>query len=118
MEWGKGPGVEATLSWEDLDEPFMVNIPKEKSATGKHALHSLFVDDRRVTATVNGRTLMGEPVPRELAGRQTSTVSRLPGNLDQGLAGMTGAQGACGAAPPAEPRSACPLNDSDAFSTG
>lgn len=74
MEWVKGPGVEATLSWEDLGEPFMVNIPKEKSATGKHALHSLFVDARRVRATVNGRTLKGKPFPREFAGRQSSTA--------------------------------------------
>jgi len=74
MEWVKGPGVEATLSWEELGEPFMVNIPKEKSATGKHALHSLFVDARSVTATVNGRTLKGRPVPREFAGRQSSTA--------------------------------------------
>ena len=74
MEWVKGPGVEASLSWEDLGEPYMVNIPKEKSATGKHALHSLFVDARRVTATVNGRDLKGKPVPREFAGRQSSTA--------------------------------------------
>ena len=74
MEWVKGPGVEATLSWEDLGEPFMVSLPKEKSATGKHTLHSLFVDARRVTATVNGRTLKGHPVPREFAGRQSSTA--------------------------------------------
>jgi hypothetical protein len=66
--------VEAALSWENLGEPFMVNIPKEKSATGKHALHSLFVDARAVTATVNGRTLKGRPVPREFAGRQSSTA--------------------------------------------
>jgi hypothetical protein len=52
----------------------VVNIPKEKSPTGKHALLSLFVDARRVTATVNGRTLKGHPVPREFAGRQSSTA--------------------------------------------
>jgi hypothetical protein len=63
-----------TLSWEDLGDPFMVNIPKEQSATGKHALHSLFVDARHVTATVNGRPLKGQPVPREFAGRQSSTA--------------------------------------------
>ena len=74
MEWVKGRGVEASLSWEYLGEPYMVNIPKEKSATGKHALLSLFVDARRVTATVNGRTLKGHPVPREFAGRQSSTA--------------------------------------------
>ena len=74
MEWVKGEGVEASLSWENLGEPFMVNIPKEKSATGRHALFSLFVDARKVTATVNGRTLKGQPVPREFAGRQSSTA--------------------------------------------
>ena len=74
MEWVKGEDVEVTLSWEHLGEPFMVNIPKEKSATGKHALHSLFVDARSVTATVNGRTLKGRPFPCEFAGRQSSTA--------------------------------------------
>jgi hypothetical protein len=74
VEWVKGRGVEAALSWEDLGEPYVVNLPKEKSATGKHALLSLFVDARRVTATVNGRTLKGHPVPREFAGRQGSTA--------------------------------------------
>jgi hypothetical protein len=74
MEWVKGRGVEVSLSWEDLGEPFVVNIPKEKSPTGKHALLSLFVDARRATATVNGRTLKGHPVPREFAGRQSSTA--------------------------------------------
>ena len=74
MQWVKGRGVEVSLSWEDLGEPFVVIIPKEKSPTGKHALLSLFVDARRVTATVNGRTLKGHPVPREFAGRQSSTA--------------------------------------------
>jgi hypothetical protein len=74
MEWVKGEGVEASLSWEDLGEPFMVSLPKEKSPTGKHALFSLFVDARRVTARVNGRNLKGHPVPREFAGRQSSTA--------------------------------------------
>jgi hypothetical protein len=74
MEWVKGPGVEASLSWEDLGEPFMVSLPKEMSATGKHALYSLFVDARRVTAAVNGRTLKGRPFERAFAGRQSSTA--------------------------------------------
>ena len=63
-----------TLAPQNLGEPFMVSIPKEKSATGRHALFSLFVDARKVTATVNGRTLKGQPVPREFAGRQSSTA--------------------------------------------
>jgi hypothetical protein len=32
------------------------------------------VDARRVTTTVNGRSLKGQPVPREFAGRQSSTA--------------------------------------------
>ncbi len=74
MEWVKAEGVEASLSWEDLGEPFMVTLPKETSPTGKHVLFSLFVDARRVTARVNGRDLKGHPVPREFAGRQSSTA--------------------------------------------
>jgi hypothetical protein len=73
MEWVKGDGIEATLSWEELGEPFMVDLPKEKSATGRHELYSLFVDAGRVTATVNGRPLRGQPVPRDFAGRKSST---------------------------------------------
>jgi hypothetical protein len=74
MEWIKGDGVEASLSWEELGEPFMVLLPKDKSATGRHELYSLFVDAARVTATVNGRPLRGRPFPRDFAGRKSSTA--------------------------------------------
>lgn len=74
MEWVKGDGVEASLSWEALGEPFMVLLPKDKSATGRHELYSLFVDSARVTATVNGRPLRGRPFPRDFAGRRSSTA--------------------------------------------
>jgi hypothetical protein len=74
MEWVQGDGIEATLSWEDLGEPFMIDLPKDKSATGRHELYSLFVDARRVTAAVNGRALRGQPVPRDFAGRKSSTA--------------------------------------------
>jgi hypothetical protein len=74
MEWVKGDGIEATLSWEELGEPFMIDLPKDRSATGRHELYSLFVDARRVTAKVNGRSLRGQPVPRDFAGRKSSTA--------------------------------------------
>jgi hypothetical protein len=74
MEWIQGDGIEATLSWEDLGEPFMIDLPKDKSATGRHELYSLFVDARRVTAAVSGRALRGQPVPRDFAGRKSSTA--------------------------------------------
>lgn len=74
MEWVKGHGIEVTLSWEGLGQPFMVELPKEKSATGRHEMFSLFVEAERVTATVNGRPLRGRPVPRDFAGRRSSTA--------------------------------------------
>lgn len=74
MEWVKGDGVEVTLSWEDLGRPFMVALSKEQSATGRHALWSVFVEAGRVTGRVNGRALRGRPVPRDFAGRPGSTA--------------------------------------------
>jgi hypothetical protein len=46
----------------------------DKSATGRHEMFSLFVEASRVTATVNGRALRGRPVPRDFAGRRSSTA--------------------------------------------
>ena len=66
--------MEATLSWEDLGQPFMVRLPTQQSATGRHELWSLFVDAGRVSARVNGRELRGRPVPRDFAGRRSSTA--------------------------------------------
>jgi hypothetical protein len=74
MEWIKGEGVEATLSWEDLGQPFMVRLPKGQSATGRHELWSLFVEAGRVNARVNGRELRGRPATRDFAGRRSSTA--------------------------------------------
>jgi hypothetical protein len=74
MEWVKGEDVEASLSWEGLGDPFMVELPVDKSATGRHEMFSLFVEASRVTATVNSRALRGRPVPRDFAGRRSSTA--------------------------------------------
>ena len=74
MEWIKGEGVEVTLSWEDLGQPFMVRLPKEQSPTGQHELWSLFVEAGRVSARVNGRELRGRPAQRDFAGRRSSTA--------------------------------------------
>ena len=74
VEWVKGDGVEATLAWEGLGEPFLVALPPEKSATGRHEMWSLFVEAERVNARVNGRPLRGRPFPRDFAGRRSSTA--------------------------------------------
>src|SRR5262245_22234755 len=61
MEWVKGDGIEVTLSWRELGEPFMITLRRQESPTGHHELSSVFVEARRVDAHVNGRELHGRP---------------------------------------------------------
>ena len=62
------------LTWSGLGEPFCFALPPDKSATGKHHMPSLFVGCQDASVTVNGRTLPGKPVPREIAGRTITTA--------------------------------------------
>jgi hypothetical protein len=52
----------------------MVELGPEQSPTGRHEMWSLFVEAGRVTASVNGRRLRGQPVPRDFQGRRSSTA--------------------------------------------
>jgi hypothetical protein len=74
VEWVKGDGFEATLTWDGLGTPFMVDMPAAKSATGRHEMFSLFVDASRCSIKVNGRDAKGGPVPRDFQGRPSSTA--------------------------------------------
>jgi len=74
VEWVKGDDIEATLTWDGLGTPFMVDMPVEKSATGRHEMFSLFVDASRCSIKVNGRGVKGHPVPRDFQGRPSSTA--------------------------------------------
>jgi hypothetical protein len=62
------------LTWSGLGKPFCFALPPDKSATGRHYMPSLFVGCREATVTVNGRTLPGQPVPREIAGHSITTA--------------------------------------------
>lgn len=62
------------LTWSGLSEPFCFVFPPDKSATGRHHMPSLFVGCRDASVTVNGRTLPGKPVPRDIAGRMILTA--------------------------------------------
>ncbi len=73
-EWVEGDGVEATLSWTGLGAPFAVELPVEKSATGRHEMFSLFVEADQASGTVNGRRLPGRVFPRDFAGRESRTA--------------------------------------------
>jgi hypothetical protein len=62
------------LTWSGLGKAFCFALPPDKSATGKHHMPSLFVGCREATITVNGHTLSGKPVPREIAGQTITTA--------------------------------------------
>jgi hypothetical protein len=70
----KAGDLTVRLTWSGLGEPFCFALPPDKSATGKHHMPSLFVGCRDATVTVNGLTLPGKPVPREIAGRTITTA--------------------------------------------
>ncbi len=70
----KAGDLDVRLTWSGLGKPFCFALPPDKSATGKHYMPSLFVGCSDATVTVNGRTLPGNPVPREIAGHTISTA--------------------------------------------
>ena len=70
----KAGDMTARLTWSGLGKPFCFALPPDKSATGKHSMPSLFVPCRDATITVNGKTLPGKPVPREMAGHSLTTA--------------------------------------------
>ena len=70
----KSADTTVRLTWSGLGKPFCFSLPPDKSATGKHHMPSLFVGCADATISVNGRTLPGKPVPRDIAGRTISTA--------------------------------------------
>jgi hypothetical protein len=70
----KAGDLDVRLTWSGLGKPFCFALPPDKSATGKHHMPSLFVGCQDASVTVNGRTLPGKPVPREIAGRTITTA--------------------------------------------
>ncbi len=73
-EIASGDGIELRLTWEGVGEAFALQLPPDKSATGKHRMLSVFAGARDGVATLNGKRLPGHAVPREMAGRQITTA--------------------------------------------
>ena len=73
-EIAKGDGVELSLTWEGIGEAFALQLPPDKSATGRHRMLSVFAGARDGVATLNGKRLPGHAAPREMAGRQITTA--------------------------------------------
>jgi hypothetical protein len=66
--------LDVRLTWTGLGDPFCFALSPDKSATGKHHMPSLFVGCQGAKVTVNGRTLAGKPVPREMAGHTITSA--------------------------------------------
>jgi hypothetical protein len=65
---------EIALTWEGCTDAFMVELSKEKSATGRHEMFSLFVTASDIRVSLFGQGVAGRPVPRDMAGKATSTA--------------------------------------------
>jgi hypothetical protein len=70
----KAGDLTVRLTWSGLGKPFCFALPPDKSATGRHTMPSLFVGCSEASITVNGRTLPGKPIPRDVAGHSISTA--------------------------------------------
>jgi hypothetical protein len=69
-----GPGVHLELIWSDLYDTFALNVPPERSATGRHRMLSLFVSARTGACRLNGVSGRGVAAPRDAYGRVGSTA--------------------------------------------
>lgn len=74
QETFEGPGVRASLRWDDLATPFAVDVPPAQSATGEHQMYSVFVEARRGRVTLDDQPLGGEVIIRDFLGRRMSTA--------------------------------------------
>ncbi len=77
VEWFRSTVGQVCLTWRELSAPFMVEMLKDKSATGKHEMFSLFIDAHAIDVAINGKGVAGKPFPREFAGKRDSSTAFL-----------------------------------------
>jgi hypothetical protein len=77
VEWFRSAIGQVQLQWNELSEPFLVDLKPEQSATGKHRMVSMFFDARAVSIRINGKSAAGKPMPREFAGKTDSSTAFL-----------------------------------------
>jgi len=70
----KAGDLTVRLTWSGLGKAFCFAMTPERSATGRHHMPSVFVGCQDASVTVNGRSLPGKPVPRDIVGHKISTA--------------------------------------------
>ncbi len=66
--------VEAVMQWENMGEPFAVEVGPENCATGAHDMYSVFLEAGDASISVNGNRLEGQVVDRQFFGKTMSTA--------------------------------------------
>ena len=64
----------AEMTWDELGEPFAVEVNADQSATGTHEMVSVFIEARAASVTLARVRLDGHVVNRQLFGRTISTA--------------------------------------------
>jgi hypothetical protein len=65
---------EVVATWDELGQPYAVDMPPEKGPTKRHEMYSLFIDAQKASVTVNGTSLRGNVVTRDFADTKKSTA--------------------------------------------
>ncbi|MBT6348905.1 MAG: hypothetical protein HOJ50_07090 [Proteobacteria bacterium] len=70
----RATGCTAQMCWNDLGNPFAVEVGPKDSATGTHDMYSVFLEARSASISVNGVPLTGRVCERLFFGRKMSTA--------------------------------------------
>ncbi|MFQ5880719.1 MAG: hypothetical protein ACE5IZ_11185, partial [Dehalococcoidia bacterium] len=68
----RGDGIDISLTWADLQEPFLVQFGPDATPTGQHYLYSVFIPGTRAEVVVNGVRREGRVFPRDVGGRRST----------------------------------------------
>ena len=66
--------IEAEMKWENLGEPFAVEVGPQDSATKQHDMDSVFLEASDASISVNGEKFSGGVVDRQFFGKTMSTA--------------------------------------------
>lgn len=70
----RSQNLEVVMTWDQLGEPYAVDMPPDKGPTKAHEMYSLFIDAQQAQVTVNGKRLRGRVVQRDFADTKKSTA--------------------------------------------
>ena len=63
-----------TMSWQDIQAPFAVEVSPQQSATGRHDMYGFFMEANDGGIAINGKSLPGQVVTRPFFGKTMSSA--------------------------------------------